>query len=49
MSMSADGRTVELTRSINYTHHGVTETVEDGQSIEIRCGQKLDDYLERLL
>ena len=35
-SVSADGRTVNLVNALNFTHHGVTETMEDGQFIELR-------------
>ena len=35
-SVSADGRTINLTSALRFTHHGVTETLEDGQSIELR-------------
>ena len=35
-SLSPDGRTVHLMNPLKFTHHGVTETLEDGQFIELR-------------
>ena len=33
---SGDGRSVELTRPVEFTHHGITEQFEGGRSIDIR-------------
>ena len=35
-SVSEDGITVTLGDPLSYTHHGITETFEDGQFIDIR-------------
>ena len=35
-SVSIDRRTVDLMNPLMFTHHGVTETIEDGQFIEMR-------------
>ena len=35
-SVSPDRRTVHLVNALNFTHHGVTEVLEDGQFIELR-------------
>lgn len=37
-SVSANGRTLNLMNPLKFTHHGVTETFEDGHSIEMRSG-----------
>ncbi len=37
--VSMDKRTVELDRALNFTHHGITETMSDGNFIEIRLAK----------
>ena len=36
LSVSGDGRMVELTEPIRFTHHGITESLGAGHTIEIR-------------
>ena len=35
-SISTDGRIINLTNPLRFTHHSVSETLEDGQFIELR-------------
>ena len=35
-SVSADGHSITLVKPLSHTHHGITETFDDGQFIDIR-------------
>lgn len=45
VSVSGDGRTVNLLHPLRYTHHGVTEMYEGGHFIDIRWGCMAMQYV----